>query len=66
MRADKEKIEMVMARKCMNISAIVKASGMPAPSVKNVMYGRGVNPYTLGKFCKALGVDPAEIIAKED
>mgnify|MGYP000053888374 CR=1 FL=1 len=66
MRADKSKLEMVMARECMRLSDIAKKAKMPEPSVKNVLYGRSVKPCTFGKVCKALNIDPIEIIAKED
>ncbi len=66
MKADKTKLELMMARKCMSLTDIVKIADMPEPSVKNVLYGRSVKPRTLGKVCKALNIDPSEIIAKEN
>ena len=65
MRANRKKVELAMARACMSISHIASKSGLPEPTVKNVIYGKGVKPVTLGNFAAAIGVDPAEII-KED
>ena len=65
MRANRKKVELAMARACMNTKDIAEESGMPEQTVKNVLYGRSVKPRTLGKFAKAIGVDPAEIIKEE-
>ena len=65
MRANRKMMELAIARACMNTKDIAKESGMPEQTVKNVLYGRNVKPRTLGKFAKAIGVDPAEIIEKE-
>ena len=65
MKANKARIEIAMARECMNVHDIALNAGMPDQSVKNVLYGRSVNPRTLGKVCKALQCDPAEIIEQE-
>lgn len=62
MKADKTKLQLAMARACMNISDVAKASGLPHPSAKNVLYGRSVQPRTIGKVAKALGVDVTEIL----
>lgn len=65
MKVDRQKLELAMARACMNTSDVVKGSGMPESTVKNVVSGKGVKPATLGRVAKALGIDPADIIAKE-
>ena len=65
MKANKTRLEMAMARECMNVHDIALIAGMPEQSVKNVLYGRSVKPRTLGKVCKALGIDPGEIIEME-
>ena len=66
MKADKQKTKIAMARACMSNGEISEAAGLPKQTVKNVLYGRSVKPCTLGKVARALGVDVAEIIAKED
>ena len=66
MKADKKKLELAMARACMNAADVVKKSGMPEPTVKNVVSGRSIKPRTFGRFASAIGADPIEIIAEED
>ena len=39
MRADKKKLEMAMARACMNRADLIIATAMPENTVKNVLYG---------------------------
>lgn len=65
MKADRKKVELAMARSCMNVSDIIKKSGMPAPTVRSVVIGKNITPRTLGKFAKAIEVDPADIVKKE-
>lgn len=62
MKADRRKLQLAMARACMNTEELVKAANMPRPTVKNVITGRSVRPATLGRIANALGVDPAEIL----
>ena len=66
MKANKEKVCLAMARGCMSFHELVKKSGIPESSVKNVYSGRGVKPSTFGKVARALGVDPEEILEKEE
>ncbi len=65
MQANKQQLELAMARACMNIYDIARKAEMPEQTVKNVLCGRSVKPRTLGKVAKALGVDPAEILESE-
>lgn len=66
MKANQEALKMAMARACMGIVDISLKSGMPLPTVRNVIYGRSVKPATLGKVALALGVDPAEIAERKE
>lgn len=66
MRADKEKLFLAMANACMNTAQLQETSGLPRPSVNNVISGRGVRPATIGKVAKALGVKVEEILQKGD
>ena len=66
MKANREKIELAMARACMGMSDLVLATKMPEPTVKNVRLGRSVRPATLGRVAKALGVDPSKLIDTEE
>lgn len=62
MKADRRKLEIAMAKSCMNSEDLQKASGMPRPTVNNVITGRSVRPGTIGRIAKALNVDVTEII----
>ena len=66
MKANKKKLLMVLARKCMNLSDLQKISEMPMPTIKNVVYEKNVKPATLGKVAKALDVDVLDIIDNAD
>ncbi len=65
MKGNKSKLELAMARACMNADDITLRAEMPGSTVKNVLTGRSVRPATLGKVAKALGVDVSEIIEQE-
>ena len=65
MKADRNKLELAMARACMTPELLAAAAEMPRPTVNNVISGRSVRPATLGRIAKSLGVDPAEIIKEE-
>lgn len=64
-KADKEKIMLLMARNCLNLADLAKKAEMPEVTTKNVVYGRNTRPKTIGKVAKALGVDVTEILEKE-
>jgi len=65
MKVDRKKLNLAMARACMNSADLAKAAELPPPTVNGVIRGRSVRPATLGKVARALNVDPADII-KED
>lgn len=62
MKANRRKLELAMAKACMNTSDLQKAAGMPRPTVNSVIGGRSSRPGTIGRIAKALGVDVTEII----
>lgn len=66
MKADRKKLELAMARACMNTGDLVKTSAMPRPTVNNVITGRNVSPATLGRVARALGVDVIAIMEVEE
>lgn len=66
MNANKDALALAMARACMNAKDIAEKAQMPEMTVKNVLAGRNVKPRTLGRVCKALGVDAIEILKQED
>lgn len=64
MKADRNKLNLAMARACMDTADILKASALPRATLNNVMCGLSVRPATLGKVAKALNVDVEEIMQK--
>ena len=65
MKADRKKLELAMARACMESTDLPAAAGLPRPTVQNAIVGKSVRPATLGRIAKALGVDPVEILKEE-
>lgn len=65
MKVNRQKLELAMARACMNSADLPAAAQLPRPTVNNVITGKSIRPATLGKIARALGVDPAEIIETE-
>ena len=65
MKVDKKKLEITMARACVNSEELAAKASMPRPTLNNVIVGRHVRPATIGKVAKALGVDVTEILADE-
>lgn len=58
MKGDRRKIEIIMARK----GKKGKDIKIPQSTMQNVLRGHNVQPYTLGKLARELGVDITEII----
>lgn len=65
MLVDRKKLELAMARACMNSADLPAAAGLPRSTVQNAIVGKSVRPGTLGRIAKALGVDPAELLKEE-
>lgn len=64
MKANRAAVKIAMANASMNLEGLAKKAGMPASSVKNVIYGRSVSPRSIGQVCKALGV-PVESLLED-
>ena len=62
MRINKEKLRIVMARKCVNAGDLVRATGMPRPTVSKALSGQSISTKTIGLISAALDVDVTEII----
>lgn len=62
MKVNRQKLELAMARACMNTADLQKVSGLPRPTINNALMGKGVRPATVGHIAKTLGVDPEEIV----
>lgn len=65
MIVDRKRLELAMARACMNSADLPAAAELPRPTVQNAIVGKSVRPGTLGRIAKALGVDPAELLREE-
>lgn len=66
MKANRKKLELAMARACMNTADLVKKSAMPRPTVNSVIMGRDVRPATIGKIARALDADVTDILEVEE
>lgn len=63
MKANKQKLELAMAGKCMNPYDVCREAGISYQSFRRVAgSGHGVKPRTLGRVAAALGVDVTEIM----
>lgn len=62
MKVNRNRLELAMARACMNSADLPEAAGLPRPTVQNAIVGKGVRPATAGRIAKALSVDVAEIL----
>lgn len=65
MRADRKKLELAMARACMNTEDLCTKTAMPRPTLNNIIVGKSVRPGTIGRVAKALQIDVTEILADE-
>lgn len=65
MKTDRTKLELAMARACLNPQDLAKVSEIPPQTVNGVLRGRSARPATIGRIAKALGVDVTEIIKEE-
>lgn len=66
MKANRKKLELAMARACMDTGDLVKNSAMPRNTVSNVIAGRDVRPATIGRIARALDVDVTDILEVEE
>ena len=65
MKVDRSKLDLAMARACLNPADLAREAKMPRPSLNNAIVGREVRPGTIGRIAKALGVDVTEILETE-
>lgn len=62
MKIDEKKLELELARKCMNISDLVRASNVSRTAIYKILNGRSTGTAMAGRIAKALGVDILDII----
>lgn len=66
MRISALKIETILAARNMTKAALASSAGMCRQNVSAIIQRGTCEPRTAGKLAKALGIDVAEIIEKED
>lgn len=66
MKLNKEKLQISMARACMNTVDLEKKTGLKRPTLNNAITGRSISPKTLGLISAGLSVDPSELLESEE
>ena len=63
--AVKKRILSLCAQKKININYLSKLSDLPPSSVKNILYGKSINPkiITIKKLCDGLGITLSEFFS---
>lgn len=62
MKIDEKKLELELARKCMSISDLTRASNISRTTIYQILDGRSTGTAVAGKIAKAMGVDILDII----
>lgn len=62
MKLDSARLQIAMARVCMNAYDVAKKAGIHYATIKRACTRTGAKPTTIGKIARALGVDVVEII----
>lgn len=63
MKIDVKKLDLALAKRCMNLSDM--RAGSSPQTLKRIRRGEEVKPATAGRIARALGVDVSEIIKQE-
>ena len=64
MRISRERLDIALARKCLDVSGLSKMAKIPRSTIDSAMNNDGkVRTSTAGKIARALGVDVTEILA---
>lgn len=66
MTIDRGKVDIILARKKVTVSALCEAVGFSRNRFYIVMNSKNVSPKTAGRVADALGVDITEIIETEN
>lgn len=66
MKANRDKLELAMARACLTPSELAGLAKMPRPTLNGVIRGRNVMPATLGRVARALGVPVESLLEVND
>lgn len=65
MHIDPKKVQLLMARRCMNKKSLAETAGITPLTVSKAISGRNARTDTVGLLAQALGVDPSQIIKEE-
>lgn len=66
MTIDRGKVDIILARKKVTVSALCESAGFSRNRFYTVMNSKKVSPKTAGRVADALGVDIMEIIETEN
>ena len=66
MKINSTRIEILLAEMRMTKTALAVKSGISRQNISTICKRGTCEPITVGKIAKALGVDPAEIVAREE
>ncbi len=66
MKLNKTKLEMKMAKACMNPYDVAEKAGLNYQTVRKATNGTSLKPKTAGLIAAALGVDVSEIVEMGD
>ena len=61
---DNKKFELACAKKCLPVSKIFAEARISTCVLQKIKRKENLKAFTVGKICKALGCDPAELIAE--
>lgn len=62
MQIDREKVNVVLARKMMSISELSAVYGTSCSGVYKILSQKNVTPMSAGRLAKALGVDVTDLL----
>lgn len=65
MKLDKATVELLRAKQCVTLKALAKKAGISQSTI-NIGFKKDIQPLAVGKLAAALGVEPEDIIVKEE
>ena len=66
MKLNGRKMQICMARKCLDRPQLTEISGLSETTIKNAIKGNDILLSSVGKIAKAVEVDVTELIEQED
>ena len=66
MTLDREKVDIILAKRSISITDLCKTNGISRNRIYTVMNSKKITPRTAGRFADALGVDVTEIIETDN